>query len=89
MSNKKTHLADFEICAFRVYLRNHLSYKKVIYIYLSEELSNPVTKSADICKNAVLPKKFKLLEKLFREGNLFVAQGVPEIYAKNTNFKIS
>ena len=34
VSNKKTHLADFEICVFRVYLRNQLSYKKVIYIYL-------------------------------------------------------
>ena len=30
MSNKKTHLADFETCVFRVYLRNHLSY---IYLH--------------------------------------------------------
>ena len=29
MGNKKTHLADFETCIFRVYLRNH--YKKVIF----------------------------------------------------------
>ena len=29
VNNKKTHLADFETCAFRVYLRNHLSYKKL------------------------------------------------------------
>ena len=34
VSNKKTHLADFETCVFRVYLRKPLSYKKVIYIYL-------------------------------------------------------
>ena len=27
VSNKKTHLADFETCAFCVNLRNHLSYK--------------------------------------------------------------
>ena len=35
VSNKYTHLADFETCVFRVYPRNHLSYKKVIYIYLN------------------------------------------------------
>ena len=34
MRNKKTHLADFVTCVFRVYLRNHLSYEKVIYIYI-------------------------------------------------------
>jgi len=34
VSNKNTSLADFETCVFRVYLRNHLSYRKVIYIYL-------------------------------------------------------
>ena len=34
VSNKNTHLADFETCVFRGYLRNHLSYKKVFYIYL-------------------------------------------------------
>ena len=58
VSNKKTHLADFEICVFRVYLRNHLSCKKSyfhLFTSLSEELSdeknnfsNLVTKSADI-----------------------------------------
>ena len=26
-SNKKTHLADFETCVFRIYLRNHLSFQ--------------------------------------------------------------
>ena len=31
VSNKKTHLAVFGTCFFRVYLRNH---EKVIYIYL-------------------------------------------------------
>ena len=30
VNNKKTHLADFETCVFRVYPRNHFSYKKVI-----------------------------------------------------------
>ena len=34
VSNKNTHLADFETCVFRGYLRNHLSYKKVFKIYL-------------------------------------------------------
>ena len=34
VSNKNTHLADFETCVFRGYLRNHLSCKKVFYIYL-------------------------------------------------------
>ena len=38
MSNKKTHLAVFQTCVFRVYLRNHLSYKKVISIYLHPRL---------------------------------------------------
>ena len=31
---QNTHLPVFQICVFRVYLRNHLSYKKNIYIYL-------------------------------------------------------
>ena len=34
VSNKKPHLADFETCVFRGYLRNHLSYKKVFNVYL-------------------------------------------------------
>ena len=33
-SNKNTYLADFETCVFCGYLRNHLGYKKVIYIHL-------------------------------------------------------
>ena len=71
VSNKNTHLADFETCAFRGYFWNHLSYKKVLFASLSKELSdkiknfwNPVTKSANIFKNAVLPDKSKLLEKI-------------------------
>ena len=71
MSNKNTHLADFETSVFRGYLRNHLSYKKVIYIYLHpcrksfqmKKDLKPVTKSADICKDAVLPEKNKLFKK--------------------------
>ena len=73
-SNKNTHLDVFETCNFRVYLRNPLSYKNVIYIYLhpclksfqiNEDFTNPVTKSADFCKkNAVLTEKSKLLEKI-------------------------
>ena len=51
VSNKNIHLPVFEICVFRGYLRNHL---------------NPVTNSADICKNAVLAEKSKLLEKIRR-----------------------
>ena len=34
VSNKNIHLPVFEICVFRGYLRNHLSSKKVFYIYL-------------------------------------------------------
>ena len=34
VSNKNTHLADFETCVFRGYFRNHLSYKKILQIYL-------------------------------------------------------
>ena len=33
VSNKNTHLPVFEVCVFRVYLRNHSSYDKVKYIY--------------------------------------------------------
>ena len=43
MSNQKTHLADFETSVFRVYLQNHLSYKKSyldLFTSLSEELSD-------------------------------------------------
>ena len=43
VSNKNTHLADFETCVFRGYLRNHLSSKKVfLYLFasLSEEFSD-------------------------------------------------
>ena len=68
--NKNTHLPVFEVCVFRVYLWNHLNYEKFIYIYLHSCLksfqmkkyfSNPVTKSTDIFKNAILPEKSKLL----------------------------
>ena len=40
VSNKNTHLADFGTCVFRGYLRNHLSYKQVIYIYLHPRLNS-------------------------------------------------
>ena len=30
LSNKKNHLAVFETCVFRGYLRNHLSYNKIL-----------------------------------------------------------
>ena len=43
VSNKKTHLPDFETFVFRVYLRNHLSYKKVLYI-----LSRNIVKITEI-----------------------------------------
>ena len=73
VSNKNTHLANFETCVFRGYLRNRLSYKNVLYIYLHPCLKsfqmknnfwNPVSKSADIFKNAVFPEQSKLLEKI-------------------------
>ena len=51
VSNKKTHLAVFETCLFRVYLRNHLSYKKVIYIYLHPCLKSfQMKKDGNRCK---------------------------------------
>ena len=34
VSDKNTHLPVFKLCVFRVYLRNHFTYKKVISIYL-------------------------------------------------------
>ena len=46
VSNKNTHLADFETCVFRGFLRNHLSYKRVTYIYM-----HPCLKSFQIKKN--------------------------------------
>ena len=67
VSNKNTHLADFETFVFHGYLRKSYLH---LFASLSKELSdeknnfwNPVTKSADICKNAVLPEKSNLLEK--------------------------
>ena len=49
-----------------------LELKKIFYIYLhpcqnsfqKKKISNPVTKSAEICKNAVLTEKSKLLENI-------------------------
>ena len=38
--NKKKHLTILETCIFRVYLRNHLSYKKVVKIYLHSRLKS-------------------------------------------------
>ena len=73
ISNKKYILPVFEISVFRVHLRNHLSCKKVIFIYLHPCLKtfqmkknfwSPVTKSADIFKNAVLTEKSNLLGKI-------------------------
>ena len=43
VSNIKKHLADFDTCVFRVYLRKHLTYKKSyfhLFASLSEELSD-------------------------------------------------
>ena len=43
VSNKNTHLADFETFVFRGYLWNHLSYKKCffhLFLSLSEDLSD-------------------------------------------------
>ena len=63
VSNKNTHLVDFEPCAFREYLQKHLSYKKffssicIRAFRWKNNFSNPVTKSADIWKSAVLPEK--------------------------------
>ena len=45
VSNKNTHLADFETCLFRGYLRNHLSCRKVFNIYL-----HPCLKSFQMTK---------------------------------------
>ena len=62
VSNKNTHLPVFENCVFLVYLWNLLSCKKIIKIYLhpclKELFSNPVTKSADICKFIFLVQNF-------------------------------
>ena len=43
VSNKNTHLPVFEICVFRLYLQNHLRYKKrffLLFASLSKKLSN-------------------------------------------------
>ena len=48
VSNKNTHLADFETCVFRVYLRNQFSHKKVFNIYL-----HPCLKSFQIKKKRI------------------------------------
>ena len=40
VSNKNMNLAVYYAIVYRVYLRNHLSYKKVIYIYLHPRLKS-------------------------------------------------
>ena len=45
VSDKNTHLADFETCVFRGYLRNHLSYKKScvqLFASFTKELSDEI-----------------------------------------------
>ena len=73
VSNKNKHLADFETCVFRGYLRNTWAIKKLFTsicilvwraFWWKSDFWNLVTKSADIFKNAVLPEKSKLLEKI-------------------------
>ena len=72
VSNKKTHLAVFETCVFSHISPEPLELQKSylhLFISLPEEHSEkkfsiPVTKPADICKNAVLPEKSKLLKKI-------------------------
>ena len=69
---KNTSTCFWNLC-FLVYLRNHLSYKKlfiIIHILVwkafrwKNNFSNLVTKFADIFKNAVLPEKSNLSEKI-------------------------
>ena len=67
-----------------------------LFAFLSEELSdenynfrNPVTKSADIFKNAVLPEKSKLLEKIrhfLKFKNFFHASKVYELNLHTNKF---
>ena len=74
VSTKKTHLANFETCVFRVYLWKHLSYKKNIYIYLhsclrSFQIKKRIfqTRSQNqliFAKTLFFQKKSKLLEKI-------------------------
>ena len=71
VSNKNTHLAAFQNNVFRINLRNYLSYKKVIYIYLHPHLKNfQITKesfksghkiSCYLQKTLFCQKKSKLL----------------------------
>ena len=64
VSNKKTHLAGFETCVFRVYLRNIYLHPCLQSFQIKKNFSNPVSKSAEINKKIVLPEKSKLLEKI-------------------------
>ena len=63
VSNKNTHLADFEACVFRGYLRNHLSYKKVFNIYL-QPFQIRSQNQLIFTKTLFCQQKSKLLEKI-------------------------
>ena len=73
---KKTHLADFENCVFRIYLSKKLELQKSflhLFASLSEELLDKnffFQTRSDICKNAVFPEKSKLLEKILYFENI-------------------
>ena len=69
--NKKTHLADFESCVFSYISPQPLELQKKLFpsimfpsicilvwrAFRGKKNSNPVIKSAEICKNAVLTEK--------------------------------
>ena len=64
-SNKKTHLADFTICVFRVYLRNHLSYKKksiYLFAFCTDRIfdSQPLMHNKIFLKYSDISLQFKL-----------------------------
>ena len=100
VSNQNTHLPVFEICVFRVYLRNHLSYKKVFYIYLHLCLKNfPMKKEffrsghkiSWYFQKGCFARKSKLLEKnppFWKIQNLFSMDLIEFTYKQVFNSKI-
>ena len=74
VSNKKTHLADFETYVFRIFLRNHLSCKTFLDIYLHPCLKSFQMKKKEFFKSCrkisrylqkrCFVRKSKLLEKI-------------------------
>ena len=64
VSNKKTQIAVFETCVFRLYLRNHLNSKKIsLYFKSGHKISWYLQKRCFARKKVNYQKKSAILKK--------------------------